>query len=213
MSRAYGILVAGGRAGLGATTVAALLALLAAAERRRVMLVTGDEKLRLNEPNVTVLPLAGLPHLSGDYDLAIIDSGSMRAMVEAACATDIDSLVCLTTGDRVTAAAAHALIKTVEAASPGAAINILVNHMNEPAASAQFDELASASQRFLSRSLRYAGSVPEDECLRAGIAGGMQMLDAASGSPATAAIHRIGTRLLQEVSPAASEPHSFQRRS
>lgn len=213
MRSPYGILVAGGRAGLGATTVAALLALLAAAERRRVMLVTGDEKLRISEANLTVLPLEGLPHLSGDYDLVIIDSGSTRAMVEAACATGIDSFVCLTTGDRVTAAAAHALIKAVEAASPGLRMNVLVNHMNEPAASAQFEELASASQRFLSRSLSYAGSVPEDECLRAGIAGGMEMLDAASGSPATAAIHRIGTRLLKEVSPAASEPHSFQRRS
>ncbi|HET7276006.1 MAG TPA: hypothetical protein VFI91_12630 [Longimicrobiaceae bacterium] len=219
MSGPHVILVASGRSGMGATTVAALLAMLAAADRR-VLLLTHDGNLQIAHPSLTILPLTGHPRLTGDYELVIIDSGSRMEAIGAALDLGVHRLLCLTAGDRFAAASAHALIKFAQGRLPSLKLEVIANRLSEPAASAQFDELDAASRRFLGRTLRYGGAVPDDECLRAGVAAGMAILDAASGSPATAAIHTIGTRILRQIdsrtnegSPAVDAPRPFQRRS
>jgi MinD-like ATPase involved in chromosome partitioning or flagellar assembly len=145
------------------------------------------------------------------YDLVVIDGGSRLDSVLAACAPGVGRLVAVSTPDRVSLAATYALVKVLDGKLPGLPVSVLVNRGEENAA----ESLRGAALRFLSRSLDSVGAVPDDECLRAGVNAGMDIQDAAVGSPAAAAILEAGTRFVRDLRPglATGESLLLTRRS
>lgn len=134
--------------------------------------------------------------LYGRFDMVVVDGGSRLDSVLAACTPGIGRLLAVSTPDRVSMAATYALVKVLEGKLPGSPIEVLINRGEEAAA----DNLRAAVRRFLNRTIEKVGAVPDDECLRAGINAGMNVQDAAVGSPAEDAILKIGRQLLRDFS-------------
>ena len=245
------VVVGSGKGGVGASTVAALLALLAGADGHRVLLVDADEAVGslalvlgvearagwgalrggARTPESLLVPLTeqvallpgGGEHaaapptpaerralfrrvaaLYDDFDLVVVDGGSRLEPVLAACAGGVGRLLAVTIPERISLAATYALLKAVEARHPDAALELLVNRSDELSARAAFDDVAAATTHFLARGIGFAGALPDDDCLRAAIAAGMTLQDAAEGSPAAALLHPVALRLAREAHAAAS---------
>jgi MinD-like ATPase involved in chromosome partitioning or flagellar assembly len=105
----------------------------------------------------------------------------------------------VTTGERIAITATYALIKVLETRIPALPLEVLLNTATAPSAVAVFRELESASQLFLQRAIEYAGAIPDDAGLRAGLLAGMPVQQAAIDSPVVTAVHQLGARLRREL--------------
>lgn len=248
--------VAGVKGGVGASTVAALTAIMAAADGISVLLVDAaggfgalpallgiqpdHSILELRSRDVSVeellVPVGGLlsmivaadpvegddataaerrallRHLTAIYDrfdFVVVDAGNRIANINAATGAMADRLVAVVQPERISAAAAYALVKVTGSRFPGLPVDVLVNRSSGPEAGETFREIEGAAVRFLGRSLSFAGAVPQDASLESAIAAGMSLQQAALGSPAASCCAEIGLRLrrkLTEGSPAVYVP-------
>ena len=143
-----------------------------------------------------------------DFDLTVVDGGSHLASVLAACATAPERLLALTTPDRVSMAATHALLKVAGARFPELPLEILVNMGDVVSADESYRMMAQASDRFLGIRPAFAGSVPEDPALREHLETGTPLTMAAPSSSAFDAAETIHGRIAMEQE--SSEP-GFER--
>ena len=149
------------------------------------------------------------------YDLVIVDGGSKLESVLAACAAGVGSVLAVTTPDRVSVAATYGLVKILEGRHPGISIRALMNRNQDGAAQEASEILRAGARRFLDRTIGHAGTVPEDQCLRAGLEAGMNVQDAAVGSDAAGVIYQVGKELVRNVtagSVSAGDPLNLHRR-
>ena len=145
-----------------------------------------------------------ISELHDRFDLVVVDAGSRLEAVIAACDAGATHLLVVATEDRLTLAATHALLDAVEARRPGVPVDVVANRATEHDALHVHASLAEAAERFLGRSLRLAGAIPDDPCLRGGLAAGMTVQDAAVGSPAAVAARIAGVLLMTDArEPAA----------
>ena len=150
------------------------------------------------------------------YDLVVVDAGSRLDSVTAACAAGVGSVLSISTPDRVSVAATYALMKVLEGRYPGVPMRVLINRNDASAPDHVADALKAGVRRFLNRSIDQAGTVPEDQCLRAGIDAGMNVQDAAIGSHAAGVIYNVGMDLIRSVSAASvsdGDPLNLHRRT
>lgn len=149
-----------------------------------------------------------------DYDLVVVDGGSRLESVRSACASAAGRVIAVTTADRVSVAATYALIKALGQRFPGTPVEVLVNREDPRAAEIAAAEIREAARHFLQHSVGFAGSVPDDLCLPAGILAGMSLPDAAAGSPAALAVQSVATHVLHQLTaafPAFVERHHHRR--
>lgn len=132
------------------------------------------------------------------FDLVVVDAGSRLDAVLAACAGGASRLLLVATDEPVALAATHALLKAATAQLGAIPADVVVNRCAGEGAAEIFAPLADAARRFLDRPLSYAGAVPHDPCLQGGVAAGMALQDAASGSPCALAARDIGLRLAHD---------------
>lgn len=140
------------------------------------------------------------------HDLVVVDAGSRLEAVLTACGGGVSRVLLVATEDQIAMAAAHALLKALDARMPGLPVDVLVNRATEHDAAAVHAHLATAAGRFAGRTVGFAGAVPDDACLQGGLGAGMTVQDAAAGSPAALAARAAGLRLMDEdgAAPAAS---------
>lgn len=251
------VVFASGKGGSGTSTLAALLAVGAAAHGQRVLLVDGtagigslhlylgteagrgwsalkagaspEELVVTVGERLSLLPsgevaeatsisvaerqalFRRLVTLFSSYDLVVVDGGSRVESVMAACSAGAYRLVAVTTPDRVSLAATYALVKVALARMPELSVAVLANRGDEAAG----ESIRAAAASFLDRTVDAVGAIPDDECLRAGINAGMNLQDAAAGSPAAAAIIEAGSRFVRglRAGSAAGETLQLSRRS
>ena len=130
------------------------------------------------------------------FDLAVVDAGSgLHAAVRVA-AMRARRMVVVTAPEPAALANSYALIKVVGHQLPQLPVDVVVNRVSETGeGEAAFERLATASQKFLRRTLCYAGSIPEDPVLRiAARRPGAVLQDAVQG-PAWEAMQEIVARL------------------
>lgn len=193
-------------------------------------LETSDLLVPVTE-TLALLPGGGAPELTAaerqalfrrasslydNFDLVVVDGGSRLESVLVACGSGVRTLLAVTTADRVSVAATYALVKTVGARFPGTPVQLLVNREDSGGAARVAEEVRTASRRFLKRDVGFRGSVPEDPCLRAGIQAGMLVQEAATDSPAAAAVQALGSTLLPQLtagSPALGGRYPLHWRS
>ena len=133
----------------------------------------------------------------GGYRSVIVDGGSRLDSILAACEAGVDRLVLITSSDRVALAGAYAIIKSLGQRLGHRPVALIGNRLSAEAAVEAAALLDSATHHFLERAIEFAGSIPEDACLAAGLAAGMPLVDAAADSPAAAAIDSFAGRLLE----------------
>lgn len=143
--------------------------------------------------------------LYGNYDVVIVDAGSRLDAVLAAASSGVQRFVLVTATDSVALAATYALVKAIDHKYPGAPVDLLVNRHEDSRARAAFDHLGAASSRFLGRGIEYAGTIPEDDGLRAAILAGRSLGQCADNSQAGHASQVVAERLLRHLD-ACGEP-------
>jgi MinD-like ATPase involved in chromosome partitioning or flagellar assembly len=138
--------------------------------------------------------------LYAGYDLVIVDGGSRLGSVLTACEAGVNLLLVVTTDDRICLAANYALVKAIGERIGERPVAVLGNRIDVAGARVAADMIDSATRHFLERTVRFAGAVPDDASLAAGVAAGMPLQDAADRSPAEVAMESIAITLLEEIS-------------
>jgi flagellar biosynthesis protein FlhG len=161
--------------------------------------------------------LMQLAHVYHNYDVIVYDGGSRLDTISAIAELADPSLLLVTSADRLALAANYALVKSVSARRPDAAISVLANRHGESLAEEACDFLVGACSHFLGRSIDIVGAIPDDPCLQAAVAAGMTVRDALDGSPAAGAMRGVVSRVMP-LRPASPRPaamtmsSSFSRR-
>lgn len=107
-----------------------------------------------------------LASLSDEFDVLLLDTGAGLTESVLFFATSAQEVLIVTTPDPTAITDAYAMVKVLESKKPGASISILVNFVTGQREGREvFDRLAQVTQRFLGRSVQYAGSVPRDSRL------------------------------------------------
>ena len=131
------------------------------------------------------------------YSTVIIDGGSRLESVMAACATGVERLLCVTSGDRLSLAASYALFKVARARFEGLPIELIVNGTDEGQGRRLHSVVRSATQSFLGTDVRLGGTIPSDDLLRQYVELGRSITALESG-PAVSASASVMHRLLSE---------------
>ena len=114
-------------------------------------------------------------------------------------------MLAVTAGDRVSLVATYALVKLLHEQAPEVRVDVVANRADEASADRLHEYLNTASLRFLSRTVPFAGIVPEDPDFGSALAAGLGTDEASLGSNAAQAVRSIGERLLAD---AAASPSS-----
>lgn len=148
------------------------------------------------------------------YDLVVVDGGSRLDSVLAVCAAGSARVLIASTVERIALTATYALAKVLADRHPTIPVGLILNRTEPEAADAAFAEVRGALKHFLRRTVDYAGCIPDDECLRAALEAGMDLQDAAVGSPAAARLEVVAASLITQLTPTShSERRHLPRRS
>jgi flagellar biosynthesis protein FlhG len=106
------------------------------------------------------------------HRLVLIDAGASAEAVSSAIQAGAGRLLAVATTDRLGVAATFALVKYVAQQHPAVNAAILVNRADLSSGNAAYGRIADGSDQFLERTAAFAGSMPDDEMLRASIEAG-----------------------------------------
>ena len=154
-----------------------------------------------------------LSTLYAGYGMIVVDGGSRLDTVAAACDAGVTALVAVALTDGISLAAAYALVKSTATRIPALRAELLVNRHDGEQAARAFAQVDGATRLFLERPVRFAGAVPEDACLAAGLRAGMTLPDAVGGSPAASAVHDLAAHLVAQLHDPKHDPKHDPTRS
>jgi MinD-like ATPase involved in chromosome partitioning or flagellar assembly len=147
--------------------------------------------------------------LYDEYALVVVDAGSSAESLVGACTDGATRLLAVTGADRISLVATYALVKLLHERANNVRVDILANRVSDESADLLHDYLNAASVRFLSRTVPFAGTIPEDPDFGSALAAGLGTDEAVLGSNAAIAVRAIGERLLTDS--AVPSPNSLYR--
>jgi MinD-like ATPase involved in chromosome partitioning or flagellar assembly len=151
--------------------------------------------------------------LYDEYALVVVDAGSSAESLVAACVDGASRLLAVTAEDRISLVATYALVKLLHERANGVRVDIVANRVSDESADRLHDYLNAASVRFLSRTVPFAGTIPEDPDFGSALAAGLGTAEAVLGSNAAVAVRAIGERLLADsVAPSTTSLHRLLRK-
>ena len=108
-----------------------------------------------------------LSDVYGQFDVVIVDAGTGIESVVRVATMHATRLLVVTAPEPTALTDAYALMKIVSLQLPGLPIDILVNRCLDPDEGRDaYDRLAMACERFLRRSVRFVGALPEEQSIR-----------------------------------------------
>jgi flagellar biosynthesis protein FlhG len=135
----------------------------------RLWLLPGDsgmEALHGLEPLDRARLQYRLTSVYDQFDVVIVDAAAGIDGVVRTATMRATRVVAVTTPEPTSLTGAYALMKIVSLQTPGLPIDVLVNRCRDPQEGrGAFDKLAVACERFVRRSIRYLGAVPEDSAI------------------------------------------------
>jgi MinD-like ATPase involved in chromosome partitioning or flagellar assembly len=135
--------------------------------------------------------LRRLAMIYSDFDLVLFDGGSRLDTITAISELTDPAVLLVTSADRLSLAANYALVKSVRARRPNAAMSVVANRHGEALSAEACEYLVDACAHFLAGTIAIAGSIPDDPCLQAAVGAGMTVRDALAGSPAADAMRGV----------------------
>lgn len=154
-----------------------------------------DDVLRPAERQLLTRRVTSLYH---DFELVVVDAGSTAESLVTACVDGTSRLLAVTAADRVSLVATYALVKLLHERTPHVRVDVVANRVDGEAANRVHEHLNAACVRFLSRTVPYAGFIPDDPDFGSALAAGLGTDEAALGSTAALAVRSLGERLLSE---------------
>jgi flagellar biosynthesis protein FlhG len=133
-----------------------------------------------------------------DFELVIIDAGASADALLAACES-ASRLLAVTAADRMSLVSTYALVKLLHQRAPNVRVDVVANRVDDVAAARAHEYLNAATVRFLSRTVPFAGVIPDDPDFGSALAAGLGAHDAAHGSTAAASLRDLGERLIAEL--------------
>ncbi len=138
-----------------------------------------------------------LSALYDEFDAVVVDAGAGLESVVRVSTMRATRLLVVTAPEPTALTDAYALIKIVSVQVPDLPIDVLVNRtMTDDEGRSSFEKLATASERFLRRGLRYLGAVPEEATMRQAARDPRQLLQPDGGSPAAQTLTTIAAERL-----------------
>jgi len=143
----------------------------------------------------------------GAFDLVVIDAGSrLRAVLDAG-EGGAARVLAVTGAERVTCAAAYALVKTLEERAPSVRVDLVVNRGDGAAA---YAAVWGAATCFLRREIALAGVIPEDPVVAAAANAGSGLAPLMAGEAGTAA-RLLSLDLLHSLAAASADDGSNRK--
>ena len=171
----------------------------------------GDEALLLDVGPMERRALARkLGELYPNYTAVLIDAGSRLASVLEACELGANRLVTVSTGERLSVAAAYALMKGVRQRFPSLPRDVLINRESDQSARPVWHCIDEATQRFGIGDVRHLGTVPIDGRLIVGLEPTRPIQHTPPEAPAAQATLEIAARLQAELNRSTA-PRSDDR--
>lgn len=184
--------------------------LVPVAERLSLFPASTDEgELR---PTERRLLMRRVMSLYPSFELVVVDAGSSAESLVAACADGATRLLAVTAGDRISLVATYALVKLLHERTPGVRVDIVPNRVADDAVDRLHEYLNGAAVRFLSRTVPFAGAIPDDPDFGHALAAGLGTAEASLGSNAAIAVRTIGERILAEAAVPPSSNHRLLRK-
>ncbi len=163
----------------------------AASGAEELQRLSSHDRARLHRRVTTLYPA---------FDAVVVDAAAGLDSALRVAAMHAGRLLLVTTPEPTALTSAYALVKMVHGRLPRLPIDLLINRIvtaDEADSAAQ--RLDQACARFLGRSLRYLGAIPEDPGLRAMLSEPARLTDPHRAGVAQAAIHRIVAANLQDL--------------
>jgi MinD-like ATPase involved in chromosome partitioning or flagellar assembly len=101
------------------------------------------------------------------YDAIVVDAGAKLDAILAATEVGVRRVVVVGGASPAQVAAAYAVLKALDLRWPSITVDLLVNATAAEAARAAYEQVHFGAQHFLSRSIGFAGHLPDDDALRA----------------------------------------------
>lgn len=100
------------------------------------------------------------------YEAIVIDAGARLDGIVAAAEVGVRRVVVVSGVTPAQIAAAYAVLKALDLRWPGIVVDLLFNRQTPEAGRAAFEQVHHGAQHFLSRSIAFAGTLPDDAALR-----------------------------------------------
>ena len=138
-----------------------------------------------------------LSEVYGQFDVVFVDAGAGIESVVRVATMHATRLLVVTAPEPTALTDAYALMKIVSLQLPELPIDILVNRCLDPDEGRDaYDRLATASGRFLRRSVRFLGALPEDQSIRLAVRDPRHLLETIQATPAA---HTLKTAILDRL--------------
>jgi flagellar biosynthesis protein FlhG len=135
------------------------------------------------------------------YALIVVDAGATVDSIVTSCVDGTVRFLAVTASDRIAVVSTYALIKLLHIRCPNVTVEVLANRCEDDVAARTIESITAACEQFLGRPVDFAGAVPVDPNFTDALSAGIGAVDAAAGSPAADALHRIGMRIAPGAAP------------
>jgi MinD-like ATPase involved in chromosome partitioning or flagellar assembly len=129
-----------------------------------------------------------------DYDFVVIDAGCTAELVSSALSTGSGRLLAVSANDRLSIVATYALVKYMLERFAELPTSVLINRCDPAMGSSAFARIAEGVTDFLGCSIAPAGTLPDDESIRAAAEAGASLFTA--DGPAVLAAKLLAELLL-----------------
>ncbi len=150
---------------------------------------SGNEALYAMDPMDRARVQHRLSELYTSFDAVIVDAAAGIESVVRVATMRATRLLVVTAPEPTALTDAYALMKIVNLQIPGLPMDIVVNRcLDAEEGRHAFVRLATASERFLRRGVRFAGALPEDQALRLAVRDPRSLLETIPGTSVARAL-------------------------
>jgi flagellar biosynthesis protein FlhG len=155
--------------------------------------------------------LGELDRLGRHADLIVLDAGSGLNQVVRRFWHAADDVLVVTTPDKVSMMDAYAAIKVLAGHDRRPQVHTVINRSDAPQADDVYSRINRACERFLDRTVAFAGHVPDDPAMTSAAARMHVLIESDPDSPAAHSLERIADHWLHgtaRVALPAAESHA-----